>query len=162
MRIRIALAAAVTVLATAGPATGTAHAQAEDLDCRDFTYQEDAQAELARDPRDPYRLDEDQGPDDGVACEALPRRATARATAPPTTSSTTRPTTAPASPAPAVPTTPATSRSPVPTRGVQGGLGGDTGPSGLELALGAGLTVSAVALTAGYWVLRRRRTPVDD
>ncbi|MFD0314864.1 hypothetical protein [Streptomyces flavalbus] len=165
-RVRVALTAAVTVLATAGPAVGGAHAQPGDLDCRDFAFQEDAQAELARDPSDPNRLDEDQGPDDGVACEVLPRRATARTTVPPTTSSTARPKatatatatpTATAPPAATSPAAPAPATS-VPTRGVEGGLGGGSGPSRLELALGAGLTVSAVALTVGYLALRRRRT----
>ncbi|MFE6283610.1 hypothetical protein [Streptomyces sp. NPDC057877] len=165
MRIRIALTAAVTVLATAGPAIGTAHAQTGDLDCRDFAFQEDAQAELARDPRDPHRLDEDPGPDDGFACEVLPLRATARGTVPPTTSSTSRPNATPPAPATTAPAprAPATSPTPVPTLGVEGGLGGGTGgPSRLELTLGAGLTVSAVALTAGYLALRRRRAASDD
>ncbi len=39
--------------------------------CSDFRYQEDAQAVLALDPRDPHRLDGDK---DGIACESLPRR----------------------------------------------------------------------------------------
>ncbi|MFB8771348.1 hypothetical protein [Streptomyces broussonetiae] len=175
-RTRVALTAAVTVLATAGPAIGSAHAQAGDLDCRDFAFQEDAQAELARDPSDPHRLDEDQGPDDGVACEALPLRATARTTVPPTTSSTARPrttptvtatptATAPATVTPSAPTTTPAAPAPAtaaPTLGVEGGLGGGAGPSRLELALGAGLTVSAVALTAGYFALRRRRTAAGE
>ncbi len=43
----------------------------QDLDCADFRFQEDAQAELQRNPSDPHRLDEDN---DGIACESLPRR----------------------------------------------------------------------------------------
>lgn len=43
-----------------------------DLDCADFTYQEEAQAVLDADPSDPHRLD---GNHDGEACESLPRRA---------------------------------------------------------------------------------------
>jgi hypothetical protein len=49
-----------------------AQAAAQDLlNCSDFSYQEDAQAELARDTDDPNGLD---GDDDGVACEDLPSR----------------------------------------------------------------------------------------
>lgn len=44
----------------------------QDLNCSDFEYQEDAQAELERDPSDPHDLDGD--PEDGVACEGLPSR----------------------------------------------------------------------------------------
>lgn len=83
MDIRIAYAGALTALLVSGPLTGIAHARA-DLDCADFTYQEDAQAVYDRDTSDPNRLDEDQGPDDGIACEALPRRSVAVATAVPT------------------------------------------------------------------------------
>ncbi|MFZ4300346.1 excalibur calcium-binding protein [Streptomyces cinereoruber] len=56
------------------PLSGVAHAQ--DLNCRDFRFQEDAQAVFDLDRTDPHRLDEDQGPDDGIACEELPRRGT--------------------------------------------------------------------------------------
>ena len=54
-------------------ATTPAYAQDEDptvgRDCGDFRSQAEAQAELRRDPSDPDVLDEDDGPDDGVACE---------------------------------------------------------------------------------------------
>ncbi|MEU3949961.1 excalibur calcium-binding protein [Streptomyces sp. NPDC029526] len=159
-----------------------APAHAQDLDCRDFTYQEDAQALFDSDPRDPHRLDEDQGPDDGIACEALPRRAAGTAsstssprptTAAPSTSPagpTTVPSTAPTTGPTAVPTTtPATeppsgvagtSTAPaaVASRGVRGGLGGssDSGPSGLELGVGA--TFVAGALAVGGYLLKRRRS----
>jgi hypothetical protein len=52
-----------------------------DLDCADFATQEEAQAELEKDPSDPNRLDAD---DDGKACEELPSAdggATGRGTA---------------------------------------------------------------------------------
>lgn len=114
------------VLAT-GPLTGAAHAQT-DLDCRDFVYQEDAQAVYDRDISDPNRLDEDQGPDDGIACEVLPRRGTTGVTA----------------------------ATPLPTLGVQGGVGGSTGPADFEQALGVALALGAVGFTAGH-VMRRRR-----
>ena len=54
-------------------------AQSTDLECSDFTFQEDAQDELSLDPSDPYDLDGDDN--DGVACEDLPRRSSV----PPTT-----------------------------------------------------------------------------
>ncbi|KUN29445.1 hypothetical protein AQJ23_01315 [Streptomyces antibioticus] len=131
MGIRIGGLLAATVMFAAGPLGGPAHAQT-DLDCSDFTYQEDAQAEFDRNPNDPYRLDEDQGPDDGIACEILPRRNTA---------------------APATVTVTA-----VPTLGVQGGLGGATGPADFERVLGVGLVLGAAALAGAYTVRRRRHS----
>ncbi|MET9442215.1 excalibur calcium-binding protein [Streptomyces sp. NPDC006610] len=127
------------------PSAATAHAQ--DLDCADFTYREEAQAVLDSDPSDPNRLDEDDGPDDGVACERLPRRGG------PVTSSTMRP--APAAPTPAVPSPPATVS---PSLGVEGGLGttSSSGPTAWETAMGVTFATTA-ALTAGY-LIRRRRT----
>jgi hypothetical protein len=50
-----------------------AYAQDEDptigRDCDDFRSQAEAQAALREDPSDPDVLDEDEGPDDGIACE---------------------------------------------------------------------------------------------
>jgi len=57
------LSLAATLLVSG--ATGPALAQ-DDLDCADFSSQEEAQAELERDPSDPNNLDAD---DDGIACE---------------------------------------------------------------------------------------------
>ncbi len=37
--------------------------------CDDFDSQAEAQAELRDNPSDPHKLDEDDGPDDGIACE---------------------------------------------------------------------------------------------
>ncbi|MEU5520094.1 excalibur calcium-binding protein [Streptomyces sp. NPDC047860] len=210
MRRRTGAIGTLIAFAAIVPLDHPAHAQ--DLDCGDFTYQEDAQTFFDLDRSDPHRLDEDSGPDDGLACEALPRRGLTASTflpeastflpepstpaptespspsptaasptqtatptsAPPTTSApattppaTTTPattppvTTAPATTAPATtppptmaPTTPATV---APTRGVQGGLGGawDSGPSGLEVGIGATFVTGAV-LAAGHVVRRRR------
>lgn len=72
-RTRAICTTAITVLVTAGPVAQVAHARG-DLDCRDFAFQEDAQAEFNRDLSDPNRLDEDQGADDSIACEVLPHR----------------------------------------------------------------------------------------
>ncbi|MDO0909350.1 excalibur calcium-binding protein [Streptomyces sp. DT2A-34] len=130
MRSRTAVTGIVAAVAWIAPLSGVAHAQ--DLDCRDFAFQEDAQAFFNQDPSDPHRLDEDQGPDDQIACEALPRRGTAAA---------------------AGTVTPAAT----PTRGVRGGVGGasSVGTSGWAITLGVGLTASAFAV--GGYVLRARR-----
>ncbi|MFI1658372.1 excalibur calcium-binding protein [Streptomyces sp. NPDC020472] len=132
--------------------SGVAHAQ--DLDCRDFRFQEDAQAVFDRDPSDPNRLDEDQGPDDGIACEALPRRG--MQTVPPVGPSATGvPPVNPSAPtlqsaAPVVP-------GPVaPSRGTRAGIGGAFRPSGLSVGVGLTLFVGA-ALAGGYLAVRRLR-----
>lgn len=179
MRRRTGAMGTLLALAAIVPLADPAHAQ--DLDCGDFTYQEDAQTFFETDRSDPHRLDEEPGPDDGVACEALPRRGLtsstfrpAPSTPAPTTVSPTRspssttvsptrtvtPTTAPttrsapAATAPAAPTTPAAV---APTRGVRGGLGGssESGPSGWDLGVGATFVTGAV-LAAGHLVRRRR------
>ncbi|GAA2497041.1 excalibur calcium-binding protein [Streptomyces gobitricini] len=111
-----------------------AHAQT-DLDCRDFRFQEDAQGFFNTDRSDPHRLDEDQGPDDGIACEALPSRGT----------TVTVPT-----PAPVTPTV-------MPTRGAQGGVGGTAGGGSLETGTGVALTCGAAGGIACIIVRRRRR-----
>ncbi|WP_460072540.1 excalibur calcium-binding protein [Streptomyces sp. YKOK-I1] len=136
---RAIAAGAVAAIMTVAPLAGVAHAQ--DLDCRDFTFQEDAQAVFDQDRSDPNRLDEDQGPDDGIACEALPRRSPA--TLAPATS---RPTTAP------------DSSSPLPSRGVQGGVGGTAtaGPSGRDVGIGTGLTLAGLLAAAGCARRRHR------
>jgi hypothetical protein len=121
----------VIAFISVAPLSETARART-DLDCRDFRFQEDAQAVFDTDRSDPHRLDEDQGPDDGIACEALPRRGTAVAT-----------------PAPVGP-------SAVPTRGARGGVGGATGPGPLEIGVGVALAAGAT-VGIGYTVLRRRR-----
>ena len=55
------------------------------LNCTDFTYQEDAQAEYNRDPSDPNNLDADN---DGIACEDLPSRGNGTTTTTGTTTGT--------------------------------------------------------------------------
>src|SRR4051812_16750957 len=86
-RTSIAAGMALAVVSIA-PLAGSAHAQ--DVNCSDFTYQEDAQSVYNQDPTDPNRLDEDRGADDGIACEVLPRRpvATAAASTPATSTPT--------------------------------------------------------------------------
>ncbi|WP_217242117.1 excalibur calcium-binding protein [Streptomyces sp. AC555_RSS877] len=151
MRRRTGAAGTLIAIIAILPLADIAHAQ--DLDCADFTYREEAQAVFDSDPTDPNRLDEDQGPDDGIACEALPRRGA------PVISSTA----APVAPTTVTPTTPAavTPRTPAavtPTQGVRGGLGGasDSGPSGWTT--GIGLALAAGGVVALGHVVRRRRT----
>ncbi|MEV0641416.1 excalibur calcium-binding protein [Streptomyces sp. NPDC050619] len=146
MRRRTGAVGTLIALAAIVPLADTAHAQ--DLDCRDFTYQEEAQAVFNLDPTDPNRLDEDQGPDDGIACEVLPRRGA------PVTSSTTAPRTPLRS---ATPTPAATATAVTPPRGVRGGVGGasNSGRSGWDMGMGIAFVAGGV-LAAGYVVRRRR------
>ncbi|WP_416756118.1 excalibur calcium-binding protein [Streptomyces sp. FW42] len=179
MRRRTGAIGTLIALAAIVPMADIAHAQ--DLDCSDFTYQEDAQTFFEMDRSDPHRLDEDPGPDDGIACEALPRRGLtsstfrpAPASRPPTRTGTPTPTPTPtptrtaaptrtATPTPTPTPTPTatasptrTSAAPAPTRGVQGGLGGTSadGPTAWDLGIGATF-VSGALLATGY-VIRRR------
>ena len=64
----LSVAAAMFAL---GMLAAPSQAQDRDLDCADFRTQEEAQAELERDPTDPNGLDADS---DGIACEHLPSR----------------------------------------------------------------------------------------
>lgn len=77
-RTRVAaVAAALCSALVVGGFVGTAGIAfaAEDLDCSDFDFQEDAQAVLDANRSDPHRLDGGRdGGSDGVACESLPRR----------------------------------------------------------------------------------------
>ncbi|MEU5365072.1 excalibur calcium-binding protein [Streptomyces sp. NPDC005925] len=146
-----------TLIALVSAAALAHPAHAQDLDCRDFTYQEEAQAVFDLDTSDPHRLDEEQGPDDGKACEALPRRAglTSSTTSPSPMTSAASPTTLPtATASPTVPVSPGTATT---TLGVRGGQGGSSsgGPSGGDIAVGAVFVVGA-ALATGFWVRRRR------
>jgi outer membrane biosynthesis protein TonB len=51
----------------------SAEVSAQDLrNCEDFDSQAEAQANLRENPSDPNRLDEDDGEDDGLACETYP------------------------------------------------------------------------------------------
>ncbi|MER7571759.1 excalibur calcium-binding protein [Streptomyces sp. NPDC126514] len=153
MRRRTAAAGTLFAIAAIVPLADIAHAQ--DLDCVNFTYQEDAQAEYNRDPSDPYDLDEDQGPDDGIACEVLPRRGTAAlGTLAPATSTPAPSTPAPVTAAPTLTPAPVTAS---PTLGVRGGVGGaaDSGLSGWATAAGV-VFVAGGAVAAGYVVKRRR------
>jgi LPXTG-motif cell wall-anchored protein len=66
---RVAVTAAVGTMASVAIATAASAGHVQDLDCADFATQQEAQAELARDPSDPHRLDADN---DGKPCEHLP------------------------------------------------------------------------------------------
>ncbi|GEB57084.1 excalibur calcium-binding protein [Streptomyces gardneri] len=143
MSSRSVVAGIALAIASVAPLSGVAHAQ--DLDCRNFRFQEDAQAEFNRDTSDPNRLDEDQGPDDHIACEALPSRASTDTVQPVSPSATATPPAAPVVPAPVVP-----------SRGTRAGIGGTSGPSGLSLGIGLTLATGAAA-AGGYLTARRLR-----
>ncbi|GAA2285414.1 hypothetical protein GCM10010234_25420 [Streptomyces hawaiiensis] len=155
MRRRTGVMGALFAIAAIVPMADPAHAR-QDLDCRDFAFQEDAQAVFDADPSDPSRLDEDQGPDDGVACEALARRGIIDPTTSPTSPSPSASPSMSPSIRPSVPVT--TTPTSVPSQGVRGGLGGAaaSGPSDWDIAIGLTFAVGAT-LAAGYVVRRRRR-----
>ncbi len=74
----LTLAVVVLVLATGFTArsiyeqTNTPALAQKVADCGTFYSQAEAQAVLRSDPSDPNQLDEDDGPDDGIACETYP------------------------------------------------------------------------------------------
>jgi hypothetical protein len=69
--LRWGMAPVWLVLAVAIALPAPTPARAQSLNCSDFTYQEDAQANLNAFPSDPNGLDDDN---DGMACEDLPHR----------------------------------------------------------------------------------------
>jgi hypothetical protein len=101
--------------------TTPAQAQEDLYDCEDFTYQEEAQAVFDADPSDPYRLDEDPGTDDGMACEELPSRPGGPVPPPEPTTSTPPTTTSP----------PPTTTSPPPEPTILDGGGPENGTAPL-------------------------------
>ena len=64
---QIAVASALAVAASVLAVTPAVAASSADLDCSDFTSQEQAQGVYASNPSDPNRLDADN---DGIACDA--------------------------------------------------------------------------------------------
>ncbi|MEU0218055.1 excalibur calcium-binding protein [Streptomyces sp. NPDC006265] len=152
MRRRTGAIGTLFAIAAIVPLADPAYAR-QDLDCRDFSFQEEAQAVFDADPSDPNRLDEDQGPDDGIACEALARRGIINPTTSPSTSAgpSVSPSVSPSVPVTATPTS-------APGQGVRGGLGGAvaSGPSDWDLAIGLAFAAGAV-VAAGCVVKRRRR-----
>ncbi|MFE7547962.1 excalibur calcium-binding protein [Streptomyces gardneri] len=141
MSSRSVVAGIALAMASVAALSGVAHAQ--DLDCRDFRFQEDAQAEFNRDTSDPNRLDQDQGPDDHIACEALPSRTSTDTVQPVSPSATAIPPAAPVVPTPVVP-----------SRGTRAGIGGTSTPS--DLSVGIGLTLAVGAAAAGGYLTARR------
>ncbi|MDT9691320.1 excalibur calcium-binding protein [Streptomyces sp. P9(2023)] len=163
MSCRSVVAGITMACASVVPLAGTA--QAQDLDCRNFAFREDAQAEFDRDRSDPHRLDEDRGTDDGMACEWLPSRSAATVVPLDPRPAPLEPTSAPVTPtpvpltptpAPLTPTPAPLTPTAMPSRGAQGGVGGAYGPSDLETGLGLGLAVASVL--AGGYVVRRSRS----
>jgi endonuclease YncB( thermonuclease family) len=110
-----------------------------DLDCSDFTYQEEAQAVLDADPSDPNGLDRDR---DGFACESLPSMGGGPVTTP-------SPPPAPAPPPPPqpAPTAPQPAQPVPPSAGVEfvsvvGAAPGGTARVTVQTAPGASCTIS--------------------
>ena len=105
------------------PARAQSEAEGDLYDCtrRYFQYQEEAQAIFDADPSDPFELDEDPGPDDGIACEELPSRP-GRPVPPP------EPTT---SPPPTTTSPPPTTTSPPPEPTILDGGGPENGTAPL-------------------------------
>ncbi|MGC4974736.1 excalibur calcium-binding protein [Streptomyces sp. DT199] len=163
MRRRTGAIGTLFAIAAIVPLADPAHAR-QDLDCRDFAFQEDAQAVFDADPSDPNRLDEDQGRDDGVACEALAHRGIIDPTTSPTSSSpSASPSVSPSvgpSASPSAGTSAPVIATPTgaPSQGVRGGLGGAvaSGPGDWDLAIGLAFAAGA-AVAAGCVVRRRRR-----
>lgn len=151
MNCRTALAGIALACASIVPSAGIA--QAQDLDCRDFSSREEAQAEFDRNANDPHRLDEDRGPDDGLACEWLPSSSAATVAPLDPTPAPLDPTPAPLTPTPA-PLTPTV----MPSGGAQGGIGGAYGPTDFETGLGLGLAVASVLAAGGYGLRRKIRS----
>src|SRR4029453_16628734 len=89
-RVAVSFAAACGVLCLLAPAWAQSPQEGDLYDCSDFTYQEDAQAQLL--PGDPHGLDADK---DGIACEELPPRPGSGAGSPPETTTPPPETTAP-------------------------------------------------------------------
>jgi hypothetical protein len=86
-------------------------AVAQDLNCSDFDFQEEAQDELDSNSSDPNNLDDDN---DGIACETLPREATGPAgNRDDTTTPSPRPSPSP-SPRPSPPPSPSPAPRPAP------------------------------------------------
>jgi hypothetical protein len=106
----------------------------DDLNCTDFTYQEEAQDEYNRDPSDSNNLDADN---DGIACEDLPSRGNGTTTTTGTTGTTgtTTGTTGTTG------TTSTTLGTPITTTGTMKGTTGTT--IGTTGAPGAGTTTGA-------------------
>ncbi|MET9580858.1 excalibur calcium-binding protein [Streptomyces massasporeus] len=163
MRRRTGAIGTLFAIAAIVPLADPAHAR-QDLDCRDFAFQEDAQAVFDADPSDPNRLDEDQGRDDGVACEALAHRGIIDPTTSPTSSSPSASPSASPSVGPSASPSAGTSAPVIatptgaPSQGVRGGLGGAvaSGPGDWDLAIGLAFAAGA-AVAAGCVVRRRRR-----
>jgi len=134
-RISTSIALAAGLIAIGG---APALAAGNDLNCSDFEYQEDAQAELEKDPSDPNRLD--QGGVEGKACESLPTRGSSSDTSDDEGSDSSSDDSD-------------DDQMVMPSGGVDAGAGGaSTDPA--SLYVGGGLLIAAGA--AGVVVLRRR------
>lgn len=124
---------------------------ANNLNCSDFKYQEDAQAIYDANPADPNHLDGDDK--DGIVCESLPHRGAS------TTPTTSKPAPATTTAAAAVPAKKPSTGHQVkvkPVGGVATGGGEpDADPNPLLLVLGA---LTGASASGGMVLYLRRRT----
>jgi len=126
---------------------------ANNLNCPDFKYQEDAQAVLDADPTDPNKLDQDH---DGIACESLPHRGGPASTPASTSKPAPATTTTSAAAAPAKKPSTGHQVKVKPVGGVATGGGEpDPEPNPLLLVLGA---LTGASASGGMVLYLRRRT----
>jgi hypothetical protein len=124
---------------------------AQDKNCGDFTYQEDAQEVFDAVPGDPHNLDANN---DGVACEDRPHRPVAQPSPTPSTTPA-NPTPSTSKPKPTTTKKPSGSQVKVkPVGGVATGDGSSSDDSGAYIALGGVVLVGAAA---GTVLVARRR-----
>jgi hypothetical protein len=133
---------------------------AQDLDCEDFATQEQAQRALERNQSDPHNLDDDDGADDGIACESLVSGGSSPTATPSATPSASPDVTVQEGPPLTVATptsdtaTPiASGAAPAPAASAAGGTLPATGGDGFAL-MAAALLVGSGVMT--YAILRRK------
>jgi Excalibur calcium-binding domain len=131
MRVRNAVAVAVLAAGVSYPLAGVA--QAQDVNCSDFSTQAQAQAVYDQDPSDPNGLDRDN---DGVACESLPGGAPGSAENGANTGD--------------------QDAGAVPSGGVEAGAGGTAGGENSNMLVPMGLAGGAVLVAGGVVLIRRR------
>ena len=126
----LGIVAGIVARANYGQMNEPAYAADEHLcigkDCKDYNSQAEAQAALREDPSDPNVLDEDPGPDDGIACETYPYDNPAQDLTPVVTGGSNPSPTATSSPTPT--SSPSPSPAPRPNRNLLNAGGPSNGP----------------------------------
>ncbi|GAA4831371.1 excalibur calcium-binding protein [Kitasatospora terrestris] len=146
MRMRLTVATTLLIAAAWSlPLAGSA--QAADLDCPNFSTQQEAQAVLNADPSDPNNLDADN---DNIACEDLPSgTGSSAAPAAPGAAASAAPSAAPSASASS-----GAAAVVAPTGPVAAGVGRDSG--GGQSAVAISLAGGSVLAAGGAFVARRR------